>query len=445
MAFTVSRLVKRGKALSTHSIARNSAYLYGVQICRKLFPLIIIPYLARILGADGWGTVAFAQSLGDIVALVIEFGFNLSATREISRFRDKPDECREIMAGVLGAQLLLSVSALTIVSLLAPRVGLFHGNYTLLIAACAYAVAQGFSPLWFFQGLEKMGLAAGLEISARLCSMAGMFLLVHNAGDGWKVLALQAMMAGISTVGGIGLAFRRFGFCLPSMGSVRDGLRKGWPLFVFRTAESFYGVGNSFVLGLFASPAIVGYFAVAEKTSRAIFGLLMPVRDSLYPRLAYLMSTSERDAARLARIGVGVMTVAGVFLSLSILIFAPTLIHMLAGPGFAPAVPVLRIMSTLPLILSITYSVGLQWLIPLGRDAAVNRVIICGGILNLSFAFAFAARFGAIGMACSVVSAELLVCTCLFVIVSRSTNLWRGIGFLESLRAKAASEMAEEF
>jgi PST family polysaccharide transporter len=419
------------------NVARNSAYLYGVQLCRKVFPLITIPYLTRVLGLEGWGTVAFIQSLAEIVALVIEFGFNLSATREVSRARNNVDECRGLMAGVLGSQVMLASAALTIVLLVKNHLPLGAGNSALVVAGCVYAVAQGFSPLWFFQGLEKMALAAGLEIGARVCALAGLFLLVRHPGDAWIALSLQAFTAGISTVAGIAIAYRTFGFERPSLGLISDALRRGWRMFVFRSAESLYGVGNSFVLGLFAGPVIVGYFALAEKISKAMFGLLNPVREALYPKLAYLMESSERDAARLARVGIAVMTVAGAVLTSVMYVFAPDLIRILGGPQFELAIPVLRIMSLLPLILSITYSVGLQWLIPLGREAVVNRIIICAGLFNLLLAFSLASRFGAIGMAASVLSAETLVCGSLLLIVWRSTNLWQDFSLAVSFSETA--------
>jgi polysaccharide transporter, PST family len=430
----MNRIRQKLTYLLNHSLARNSAFLYGVQICRKVFPLIVVPYLARVLHVEGWGTVAFIQSLADIVALVIEFGFNLSATREVSRKRNDPEACGQIMAGVLGAQAVLASIGLILVLCLAPHLPLLRQNPAMLAAACVYAIAQGCTPLWFFQGLEKMATAAGLEIFGRLCALAGIFLFVHSVQDGWKVLSFQALTVGVSTVGGIWLACRAFGFHTPTRALVLDAMRKGWPMFVFRSAESLYGVGNSFVLGLFATPVIIGYFAIAEKISKAIFGLLNPVREALYPRLSFLMESSEAKATRLARIGIAIMTVAGVLLTVCIQIFAGNLIRLLAGSGFAPAVPVLRVMGFLPLVLSITYSVGLQWLLPLGRDMVVNRIIIGGGLLNLILAFSLAARLGAIGMAYSVLSAELFVCASLLWVVTRSTGLWQGLPILQSFR-----------
>ncbi len=421
----LNHLRRRAGKLRHDPVAKNSAALYGVQFCRKLFPLFTVPYLTRMLNPAGWGTVAFVLSMAEIVALIIEFGFNLSATREISRQRHHPENCRDVMGGVLGAQALLAMAGISLAAVVSPHITLLRNQPKMVIAGLIYAVAQGCTPLWFFQGLERLRLAASLEIGAKFAALCGVFLLVRSPQDGWKVVVLQAMAAGVSTTAGIGLAVRSFGFRFPNYQLVKDALRRGWPMFVFRSAESLYGIGNVFLLGLFAPAAVVGYFASAEKITKAMFGLLNPIRDSLYPRLSYLAASSEQAAARLARPAIALMVSGGLFLTTVLFAMAPWFIKILAGPDFAPAVPVLRLYSILPLILSITYSVGLQWLIPLGRDAAVNRIIVGGGLLNLALSCLFAPRLGAMGMATSVLLSELYVCTNMVWVVWRSTNLWR--------------------
>ncbi len=67
------------------SISQNVLALYGVQAGRKLIPLVSIPYLARVLGPTGWGTVAFITAMAELLVICIEFGFNISATREVAR------------------------------------------------------------------------------------------------------------------------------------------------------------------------------------------------------------------------------------------------------------------------------------------------------------------------------------------------------------------------
>jgi PST family polysaccharide transporter len=424
---------KLAARLCRNQIAQNAAALYGVQISRKLAPLIIIPYLARTLGPAGWGTVAFAQSLGEFIVLVIEFGFNLSATREIARNRESKQICGAIMAGVLGAQIALALAAIAIAVIASYWIPLLRDNRRLLAAGLFYALAQGFMPLWFYQGLERMRLAAGLEITGKLLGLAAILMLVRSPEDGWLALLIQGLAPAVSTVAGIAMAYRAIPVCVPTGLLVGEAFRLGWPMFVFRSGESLYGVGNVFLLGLFAPPAVVGYFASAEKISKAVFGLLNPIREALYPRLSNLARHASPDAARLARVGAAVMIAGGLALGASVFVFAPLLVQILMGPGFAPAVTVLRILAALPPLLSVTYSVGLQWLLPLGRDGDVNRIIIAAGALNLALAVLLAPHFAHLGMAWAVVSAEAFVCFSMVRVVLRSTSLFRDSVFSTTL------------
>ena len=306
--------IQRVRQLLKNSLVQNAAALYGVQFVRKVFPLLTVPFLARVLGPEGWGTVAFTLSLAEFIVLMIEFGFNLSATREIARRRSSRRECADIMAGVLGSQVLLASAGIGVAILVSRLTPLLRGNPKLLAAGLVYAVAQGFMPLWFFQGLEKMRLAATLEISGRVAGLLAILWLVRSPHDTWLALLLQGLTPSVTTAAGLALAYAEIPCRAPTWPLIREALRRGWPMFLFRSAESLYGVGNAFLLGLFAGPVQVGYFASAEKISRAAFGLLNPVREALYPRLSSIAHHSPAGARRLARIGMAVMIGGGLVL-----------------------------------------------------------------------------------------------------------------------------------
>src|SRR5206468_11821353 len=155
-------------------------------------------------------------------------------------------------------------------------------------------------------------------------------------------LVLLGLAPLLSTLAGLFLICRSIPFRLPDRELIVDSLNRGWPMFLFRSAETLYTMGNAFILGLFAAPALVGYFAAAEKISRAVFGLFNPVRESLYPRLSHLVQKSPHQARRLARWGVAVTGSGGLVLGIIVFTFAPFLVRVLLGNGFQPAVNVLR-------------------------------------------------------------------------------------------------------
>jgi polysaccharide transporter, PST family len=408
-------------AFFQRDLTRNALALYGVQFCRKLVPLVSVPYLARTLGPSGWGRVAFALAFGELLVMLIEFGFNLSATREVARHRDSTEHCREIASGVLGAQAVLSLAAIAIALAVAPFVPGLRNYPKLFASGLFYGIAQGIAPLWFFQGMERMRTAAALEIHGKLLGLCCVFAFVHAPADDWKVLLAQALPPAICSIAGIALMRRVTGLEIPRMAGIRAALERGWPMFLFRGGLSLYGVANAFVLGMFAPAAQVGYFASSEKIGKAASGLLTPLRDAIYPRLSRMIRHSPSAARRLAGAGALVSTAAGFFISLTLFVFAPSIVRLLMGPGFAPAVTVLRILSALPFIIAVTESVGLQWLLPQGRDKTVNQIIFSGGFLNLALALVLAPRFAHVGMAWSVVTVESLVALCMSAAALRGT------------------------
>ena len=404
-------------------VVKNVAAGYGVQIGRKLIPLASIPYLARVLGPEGWGQVAFVSALAELIVILIEFGFQLSATRSIARHRDDPHERGRITVGVLSAQMMLAALGLALALAASRIIPLLRDHPALLAAGLIYAVAQGLVPIWYFQGTERIRLAAAIEVCAKTVGLAALFLFVKGPQDAWKALAVQAFSPVASVIIGLRLACANVSWH-PEWELIRAVLVEGWQMFVFRSAESIYGVANAFLLGLYAPATMVGYFASAEKISKATAGLSNPIRESLYPRINNVIHNDRAEAMRLARIGVAVMIGVGLFFSVVLFVFAGLIIGMLMGRNFEPAVEVLRILSPLPLALSITYSCGQLCLLPLRKDRTVLRVVFFAAAVNLICSFTLGPRWGHVGMAATVLISESVVASSLAWNVLRSREVF---------------------
>lgn len=411
--------------LFENNIARNAASLYVVQACRKLVPIFTIPYLARVLGPSGWGDVAFTLSMGDLIALFAEFGFVLSATRELAQNRDNDEACGLIAGGTLGAQAVLSMLGVLVAWAVSTQVPLLRSHPRLLCAGLVYGVAQGIAPLWLFQGLERMTLAASLEVAGKLSALVAIFVFVHVPSDEWKVLVFQSFAPVVTAVVGIWMAHRLISFRLPTVAMIWNALRSGWPMFLLRGGMATYSTANVLILAMFAPASIVGYYASAEKLSKAIVGLLMPIRDAFYPRLSHLATHSPRENERLTRISALIEGGCGVILSVLTWSCASIIVKTVFGKSFGGAVPILQILAALPLIFSLADAIGFQSLLPAGKESLVTKAILAGGLVNCSLAFFLAPRFQGSGMAISVVIAELAVCMILVSIVARTTKLFR--------------------
>ena len=405
-------------------ITRNAASLYLVQACRKLLPLFSLPYLARVLGPSGWGNVAFAQGVGEFIAIFVEFGFILSATRDLAQSKGSKGACGRIAVGTFGAQAVLAAIGVSVALAVSTRFPLLRSHPKLLCAGLVYGVAQGMTPAWLFQGLERMSLAAFLEITSKVAAVGAIFLFVHSPDDEWKVLAFQSLAPVISVLAGFWVAHRFLTLSIPTFDMVWESIRVGWKMFLLRSGFATYSTANVLILAMFAPAHIVGFFASAEKLSKAIVGLLLPIRDAFYPRLSQLAAHSHQESQRLTRISAYIEVGCGVILSVATFAGAHLIVRIVFGSTFEAAVPILQILALLPFITSLTDAIGLQSLLPAGKESLVTIAIVVGGVVNLAFAVLLAPRFMAEGMAVSVVFAELAVCTLLVCIVVRTTAMF---------------------
>jgi polysaccharide transporter, PST family len=401
------------------AVTQNAVAMLGTQVATYAFPLATIPYLARVLGPVHWGLVAFAQALGLYLSMFVEFGFNLSATRRIARNRDDMRQIEQIVAGVMGAKVFLAILCFAILLIVQRCVSSFQHYGIILWAGALSGIGQGFSMLWFYQGLERMKTPAVMDMLGKGVAAAGIFLLVHRQQDAWKVLGLQCLCNWGATVILLVMTYRDVRACWPTILTARRALRDSAAMFLFRSSVSLYTTANALILGAVSTPIAVGFYSGAERLVKALLNLLSPLSQSLYPRLNRLLATDRIGAVSLARLSLIVMTVSGFFLCLLVLIAAPLITRIVLGPGYGAAVPVMRVLSLLLPAIAVSTVLGIQWMLPLGMEALYNKIIISAGFLNLALALAWASHWQQMGMAYSVVVSEYLVTIAVCVVLVR--------------------------
>jgi PST family polysaccharide transporter len=407
------RLLRRG-------LVQNVIALYGVQICTYALPLITFPYLARVLGPSGWGSVVFAQAIGAVIAVFVEYGFDISASRETSRHRNEPGLLSELISGVLGAKVLLA--ALCICGAVFSRRFTHHvaPSLALFWSSTIWGVCQGINMLWYFQGLERMRLASALEIGGKVVATLSIFVLVHNPDDGWKVMAAQCVGCVVAHGVTVVLAYREVGFVWPTLSTVLNALRLGWSMFLFRAVQGLTGSLNGLVLGWVAPMAALGQYAGAERISRVFQQGLWPINQALYPNLTKQMRDNRHDAMKIVRLSILFLGGLGLLLGLILFLGAPLLVHVVLGEAFHGSIPALRVFALWIPLIALSTVIIFQLLLPNQMDDQFNVVVLTAGLLGFGCALLLAPAFQAVGIAWSVVVAQLYTLIAFSVVLARA-------------------------
>jgi PST family polysaccharide transporter len=392
--------------LSRTRLARNIFALYVVRAANQLLPLIVIPYLARVLGPSGWGLVAFAQAFAMYGIITVEYGFEFSGTRAVARDREQASRLSELVAGILGLQFLLACLVGLAALLIQAVVPEFQKQPLLLWAGLAFAILQGFAPIWYFTGKERIPLIAAIDTGAKLVGTLAIFLLVKEPADGWLVLAASAFASLLSTVTAYVILLREVRPGRLSIRLIGQTLKLGFSMFLMRVAVMMNTAGNTFLLGVLVAPQQVAFFVAGEKLCRPVAWLLQPINTALLPRLSHLIGHSPDQAKTLAGLTILVMASIGISFGLAIWIAAPWLVPLFFGAGYEPAVAVMRVMAAIVPLIVLNAALVSQWMIPHGLDRWLNVVVLSGTAVNLVLALLLAPRFGAYGMAWVTVVVE---------------------------------------
>ncbi|MDF2766756.1 MAG: polysaccharide biosynthesis protein [Rhodospirillales bacterium] len=427
-------MIRRVRRFLRLQLVRNIAALYGVRVVDQLLPILVIPFLARVLGPEGWGLVAAAQALAIYGIVTVEYGFELAGPRAVAKSRDDPGRLGELISGILATQLLLSCTLLLAVGVVSLAVPEYQDQPALLWAAFAFAVLQGFSPLWFLVGEERIPLIAAIGVAAKVCATVAILALVRGPEDGWIVLAAYAGAAGLSTAAGYALVLRRVRPARLSLGLVTSTMKLGSTMFLNRIAGLMHTAGNSFLLLLLGNPIQVAFFAAGEKLCRPIAWMTRPLNVALLPRLSYLVERSPDQAKALACLSIFLMAATGLALGIAVGVLAPWLVDLLFGlPEYQPAVDVLRVMALIIPIIVINGGLISQWVLPYGLERGLLVVTASLMVVNVLLVLMVAPRFGALGVACVAVFAESYLLAGLLLVLRM-----HGIGLISPRRLRGA-------
>jgi PST family polysaccharide transporter len=190
-------------------------------------------------------------------------------------------------------------------------------------------------------------------------------------------------------------------------------------MFLFRSANHIYSLSNAFVLGLFASPQNVGYYAGAEKINSAAVGLLSPLSTALYPHSAGLVKQSFGKAVQLTKVSLYVIAAVGVALMLVMWFGSGLIVQVILGHKFQPSSAPFRILSLRCPLAACTNVLGFQWLLALGLEKSFQRIILVALTLNLSLAAILAPSFTYVGMAWAVLISQAAVVIGIYFVLRR--------------------------
>jgi PST family polysaccharide transporter len=305
--------------------------------------------LIRVLGKEFFGLIAFAQAIIGYLVIFVSFGFNLSATKEISVRRNEPLKLNEIVSSVYIIKFALFLFSFIILALLLFLIKRARGYEPLFLLTMWMCLYELILPVWYFQGIESMKYITYLTLVSRLIFLILIFIFVHSRND----YLLVPLIYGIGVLPSgwasyLILKKNKISFSWQPIKVLKYYFSDSVVIFVSNLSTTLYLNTSKVILGLFLGMKDVATYEIAEKLSQVMKTPVQLIGQAIFPHIA-----REKNMAFIRKSFL--LTIIGALLIMVVgLIFGNFIVNLAGGSGMPDSVVIFRIL--LITIMPLTFS-----------------------------------------------------------------------------------------
>lgn len=398
------------------TILGNLLSLSVIQILNLLTPFITYGYLVQILGVKIYGLVIFHQAIAAYFALIVGFGFNISAVRDVSNYRNDKTKLSEIVSSVFTIKFLLFVSSILVLFIV---LWCFHqiklNSHLFILSVLGVCLADLLNPVWYFQGIEKMRYITYVNIVSKICLVGLVFILVKSSDDFLLVPIINLITSVISGLISFYVIFikNRVIYMLPSPLVLKTCFTDSAPFFLSNLSTGIYVMLNKVLVGVFLRIEDVSFYDLAEKLSNLLKVPQQLLSQTLFPQNS--LRKNINDIFGFLRISLIINITLFIFLAA----FNTQIVTFVGGVDMLKGREILIVLGLTIPIVGLSNVLGIHLLVAFGFSKDYSRVIIFSAFFYLLLVALIYVLFSVtlVNLGIILLATEVLIVCCLLKII----------------------------
>jgi PST family polysaccharide transporter len=401
-------------------IIKNFFYLLLIRGSNYILPLITFPYLVKVLGISGFGLLSFILAVIFYFSVIIDYGFNLSITRDISKNVDNQIKINRIFTSVYIIKLFLFIVGLVLLSVFLYLID--NINTHLYLLAYLSLIGNVLFPTWFFQGIEKMKFITYIYIFTKLLYVVGVFVFINSSNDMKYVIMILSATSILS--GLLGLFFAKYNhninFDFKDLELLKY-IKEGFHIFISSISGNLYGQGTIVILGLTTNPEVVGMYSIAEKLMKAISGIFIPFSQAIFPYINKLLTQNINEFRKFYHKSFNYFILVNLITVLISFFLAKYIFLYIFNIDNEEIIKMFQLLifvgffTTMGIYLS-------PFALALNQDKLLSKLYLIVGINFLWIAYMFSNLWSAFGIAIALLFVELTISVFLYILIKRKLN-----------------------
>lgn len=392
----------------TMSVKKNYLYNLLYQMTSVLLPVLTIPYVSRVLSADGIGinTVTYANT--QYFILLGSLGISIYATKKIATIREKKDKLKKTFWEIFSIQFTGCILAYMVFAL---TLGQSHKYGIFYMLQGFYILAAAVDISWYFLGIENFKNASLRSFFAKIISVILIFIFVKTRDDLWKYILINA---GTMFVGQLIMWFYvgKDMLKVKEIGKLKIAMHimPILALFVPQIATQVYTVLDKTMIDLFKGAVEAGYYDQSQKIVRILLSVVTSLGIVMLPRIANLFSKDDlNEVKKSLRKAFVVISFLSIPITFGLIGISDKFVPILFGNEFLSVIQLTKISPVLVIIIGLGNVFGTQYLLAIGKNKEYTASVCIGALVNFCFNLLLIPRFAAMGAVIATVSAELSI------------------------------------
>lgn len=342
------------KKISSGNILKNTSMLMIFNISKMIFPFITLPYLTRVLSTNMYGSVAYVKTVMSYMQIIVDFGFMLSATKEVVVCKEDKQELEKVIGKTIFAKMILGGVAFLLLLFLVLVLPILRENIAFTLLSYLAVFESIFLMDFLFRGLEIMQIITIRFIVMKTVSTILTFLYVKDNND-LLLIPLFDIVGSLIAIVLVWVEIRKMNLKVRfyKIKNVFKSIKDSFIFFLSNIASTSFNALSTIILGLELDATSVAFWSVCMQVITAVQAFYTPISDGIYPEM--VKTRNLGIIKRTIRICFPIL-VCG---CLAMYFFARFGMLILGGEQYLMAVPIFRLL--IPTVFFGFFSILFGW------------------------------------------------------------------------------------
>lgn len=374
------------------------------QILIYIVPLITVPYISRVLGANNIGVYSYTYSIAYYFMMLGMLGINNYGSRKIA----KSDGIKNKSINFIEIYRIQFILSITMLSIYIIYIGLFSVNYkTIMLIQAINIISVVFDINWFFFGIEQFKLTVIRNVIIKVLTLVFIFSFVKNSEDLWIYTLIMSLSTFTSQIY-LWIILKKFiKYEKVKLKESFKHIKKIVILFIPVIAYSIYKVMDKTMIGFISGPTDLGYYENAEKIINIPISIITALGTVMIPHMSKNEKNEDFFKKILYVLNIGLILIVPIFFGL--LIVGKDFAIVYFGKAFEKSGILIEILAITTIFVYLANVIRTTYLIPKEKDNIYIFSTIIGAIINLISNIIFIPKYGSIGACFGTISAEFFV------------------------------------